>query len=134
SNRLLGTPNSDAKSWCAWHAQHAWFGQGQESHVHSRFHVGSLRRSTRASAKGRLLGERESYRSPRRLRRSETVRGSDHHGLPPLSPRGHANRADLQHVRSADALARRSRRAGVYRAGSARATTARVRSEEHTSK
>ena len=126
SDRLFGTPDSDAQSWRARHAQHAWLSEGQKSHVHSRFHVGDVRRSPGASAKGRLLGQRESYRAARRLRRSETIRRSHHHGLPPVSPRGHANRSHLQHVRSADALARRPRGASVYRASPQRPTTQRI--------
>ena len=80
SDRLFGTSDSNAQSWRARHAQHASPSEGQKSHVHSRFHVGDVRRSPGASAKGRLLGQRESYRAARRLRRSETVRGSDRHG------------------------------------------------------
>src|SRR5262249_29280924 len=89
--------------------------------------LGNLRRSLGASTKGGLLGERELYRTARGLRRSQTIRRSNDNGLPPLSPRRYANRANLQHVRSANALARWARRSGVYRTGPDRAITDGVR-------
>ena len=54
-------------------------------------------------------------RAARRLRRSEAFRGSDDHGVSPLSRHGHEDRAHLQHLRTADAVAGRPGGAGFYR-------------------
>ncbi len=61
-----------------------------------------------APAEGDLLGPREPDRAARRLRRGEALRRGADDGLPPPAGRRHGDRADLQHVRSADAPARRA--------------------------
>ena len=70
-------------------------------------HVGMLWRSGREPAAGNLLGPCESDRAARRLRRGQTIRRSHDHGLSPLPRRGHAHRADLQHLWPAHAAERR---------------------------
>jgi len=56
-----------------------------------------------ASAKGRLLGQRESYRSPGVYDEAKRFAEAITMAYTGITAR-HANRADLQHVRSADAL------------------------------
>ena len=71
-------------------------GAGQEGQVFPGLHFGvlmAIRRSVTAT--GNLLGQCESCRPARRLRRSQTIRRSHDHGLPPLSRRGYAHRAHL---------------------------------------
>ena len=48
--------------------------QGERGAVRPRLDLGGLRRSARASAEGIVLGQRQSDRPARRLRRSEAVR------------------------------------------------------------
>ena len=50
-----------------------------------------------------VLGQRQPHRTPRRLRRSQTVRRGDDRRLPPLPRAGHQDRPDLQHLRTAHA-------------------------------
>ena len=67
-----------------------------------------------------LLGQRQPGRAARRLRRGEALRRGDHDGVSPL-PRGrHAHRPHLQHLRAADAPARRPRRLELHRPGAER--------------
>ena len=68
-----------------------------------RVDVRGLRRSARASAEGNVLGQRESDRPARRVRRGQAVRRGDHDGLPPLSRPRREDRPHLQHVRPAHA-------------------------------
>src|SRR5439155_18575831 len=69
----------------------------------------------------------ESDRAARRLRRGETLRGGDDHGVSPPAPRRYQNCSDLQHVRFADAPARWTRRTSVYRPGVEWPTAQRLR-------
>ena len=85
-----------------------------------RLDVRGLRRSARASAEGNVLGQRQSDRPARRLRRSQAVRRGDHDRLSPLPRRRHEDRPHLQHLRPAHAHQRRPRRADVHRPGAAR--------------
>ena len=54
---------------------------------------------------------------PRGLRRSEAVRRSPDHGLPPPAGRRHLDRADLQHLRLTDARPRRAGDPDLHAAG-----------------
>ena len=78
-----------------------------------------LRRSAGASAAGVLLGPREPDRPARRLRRGQALRRGADDGLPPPAGRGHGDRADLQHLRPADAPARRPRDPDLHAPGAA---------------
>ena len=62
-----------------------------------------------ASAARELLGPRQPDRPARRLRRGQALRRGADDGLPPPAGRRHRDRADLQHLRPADAPARRPR-------------------------
>ena len=84
-------------------AQRARPGQVQAGAVPDLLDVGGVRRPARAPAEGDLLGQRQSHRSPGRLRRGQAIRRGDDHGLPPPAGRGHVHRAHLQHLRSAHA-------------------------------
>ena len=124
-DRLPRVADSDAEGRRARHAQRARPRQGQGRAVRDRVDVRGLRRSARASAEGNVLGQRQSDRPARRLRRSQAVRRGDHDGLPPLSRPRREDRPHLQHVRPADARQRRPRRARLHRAGAARRGRAR---------
>ena len=56
-----------------------------------------------------LLGQREPDRPARRVRRGQALRRGADDGLPAPAGREHRDRADLQHLRPADAAARRPR-------------------------
>ena len=62
-----------------------------------------LRRSGRASAAGRLLGQRQSDRLALLLRRRQALRRDAVLRLPPPAPARHQGRAHLQHLRPAHA-------------------------------
>ena len=64
-----------------------------------------VRRPAGAPAAGDLLGPRQPGRAARRLRRGQALRRGAHHGLPAHARRRHRHRADLQHLRPADAPA-----------------------------
>ena len=119
-DRLPRAADPDAESRRARHAQRARPGEGEEGDVPSRLDLGVLRRSAGSSAEGRLLGQREPDRAARRLRRGEAFRRGDDDGLPPLSRDRYEDRAHLQYLRSAHAVARRAGGAGVYRPGAER--------------
>src|SRR6202022_61365 len=53
--------------------------------THKTLDVGGIRRPARASTEGRLLGQRQSGRSARRVRRGEEIRRGDDDGLSALS-------------------------------------------------
>ena len=78
-----------------------------------------LRRPEGPSAARDLLGPREPDRPARRLRRGQALRRGADDGLPPPAGRGHGDRADLQHLRPADAPARRPRDPDVPAPGAA---------------
>ena len=77
--------------------------------VPARLDERGLRRSRGPPAARDVLGEREPDRPARRLRRGEALRRGADDGVPPPAGRGHHDRADLQHLRAADARARRAR-------------------------
>ena len=68
-------------------------------------------------------GTRQPHRPALRLRRSQALHRGRHHGLPPLSQRGHAHRPHLQHLRPAPAIERRPRGLEFHEAGPARRST-----------
>ena len=74
-------------------------------------HERGLRGSAGPPAAGELLGAREPRGSARRVRRGEALRRGHHDGLPEGARPEHADRADLQHLRTADAPRRRARAA-----------------------
>ena len=78
-----------------------------------------LRRPAGPPAAGVLLGSREPDRAARRLRRGQALRRSADDGLPQPAGRGHGDRADLQHLRPADASVRRPRDPDVHAPGAA---------------
>ena len=119
-DRLSGTPDPDAEGRVAGHAQCAGTGQGQGRAVPHRVHLRGVRRPAGASAEGDVLGEREPDRPAWCLRRGEAIRRGDDHGLPPLPRTRHAHRAHLQHLRAADAAARRARGLQLHRPGAER--------------
>ena len=91
------------------HPQRAGPGQVQARPVSAGVDVRGLRRPGGAPPARGVLGQREPGRAARRLRRGQALlRGADD-GLPPPAGRGHAHRAHLQHLRAADAPARRAR-------------------------
>ena len=67
-----------------------------------------LRRPAGAPAVRDLLGQRQSDRPARRLRRGEALRRGADDDVPHAAGRGHLHRADLQHVRAAHAPKRRA--------------------------
>ena len=74
-----------------------------------------------------LLGQRQPDRGPQRLRRGEALlRGGDD-GVPPLPRARRGDRADLQHVRAADAPGRRPRHPDLHHPGAARRADHRAR-------
>ena len=83
-DRLPRAADPDAEGRVARHAQRARPGQGQEGAVRARLDVRGLRRSARASAEGDVLGQRQSDRPARRLRRGQAVRRGDDARLPPV--------------------------------------------------
>ena len=62
--------------------------KAKDATVPAGFDLRGLRRPARASAEGNLLGQRQPGRAARGVRRSEAVRRSHDHGLPPLSRGG----------------------------------------------
>ena len=85
----------------------------------TRLDVRGLRRPAGPSAARVLLGPREPDRPARRLRRGQALRRGADDGLPPPAGRRHGDRADLQHLRPADAPARRPRDPDVPAPGAA---------------
>ena len=77
--------------------------------------------------RGDLLGQRQPDRRTQRLRRGEALLGGGHHGLPPQSRGWTRHRADLQHVRPADAPGRRPRHPDLHLPGAARRADHRAR-------
>ena len=89
------------------HAPHARARQDPPGPVPDRVDQRGVRRPAGASAAGELLGPRQPDRPARRLRRGQALRRGADDGLPPPAGRRHRDRPDLQHVRPADAPARR---------------------------
>ncbi len=102
-DRLPRAANPDAQGWRPRHAQGAGARQGQRRHVRYCVDIGGVRRSTRTSAEGNLLGQRESGRPTRCVRRGEAFRRSHDDGVSPLPRPGYEDRAHFQHIWSAHA-------------------------------
>ena len=81
-----------------------------------------LRRPAGPSADRGLLGPRQPGRPPRRVRRGQALRRGADDGLPHAPRGGHRHRADLQHLRPADAPQRRPRDPELHPAGAHAAT------------
>ena len=101
------------------HAPHARPGQAAPRALPARLDERGLRRPAGPPAARDLLGPREPDRPARRLRRGQALRRGADDGLPPPAGRGHRDRADLQHLRPADAPARRPRDPDVPAPGAA---------------
>ena len=91
------------------HAPRARAREVEARAVPARVDERGVRRSGGAPAARDVLGQREPDRPARRLRRGEALRRGADHGVPPPAGREHGDRADLQHLRAADARERRSR-------------------------
>ncbi len=89
----------------------------------SGLNIGSVRRSRRAPAAGRVLGPRQSDRHPLLLRRRQTLRRDAVLRLSPPAQTRHQGRAHLQHLRPAHAPERRPRGLQLHRASAAAAKT-----------
>ena len=107
ADRLPAAAAAHAQGRLARHAPHARPGQGAPRALRDRVDLGGLRRSEGPPAARVLLGPRQPDRPARRLRRGQALRRGADDGLPPPAGRRHGDRADLQHVRPADAAARR---------------------------
>ena len=119
ADRLPAAAAAHAEGRLARHAPHARAGQGAPRALPARLDVRGLRRSEGPSAARVLLGPREPDRPARRLRRGQALRRGADDGLPPPAGRRHGDRADLQHLRPADAPARRARDPDVPAPGAA---------------
>ena len=82
-----------------------------------RLDLRGLRRSARAPAEGNLLGQRQSDRPARLLRRGQAHRRGAVLRLPPTARARHQGRPHFQHLRPADEPGRRPRRLEFHRAG-----------------
>ena len=108
-DRLPAPAAADAQGRLARDAQRARPRQVQARALPARLDERGLRRPAGAPAAGDLLGPRQPDRPARRLRRGEALRRGADDGLPPPAGRRHRDRPDLQHLRAADAPARRPR-------------------------
>ena len=116
-DRLPASAAAHAQGRLVRDAQRDRPGQVQAGALPAGLDLRGLRRSGRAPAARDLLGQREPDRPARRLRRGQALRRGDGHGVPPPAGRRHVHRADLQHVRAADAAERRPRRADLHAPG-----------------
>ena len=98
-------------------AQLARPGQGQAGALPARLHLRGLRRPAGAPPARDLLGQRQPDRPARRVRRGQALRRGADDGLPAPAGRGHRDRADLQHLRAADARQRRPRHPDLHEPG-----------------
>src|SRR5688572_13582586 len=74
------------------------FGACEAGSLSSDLHFGMLRRPPGAPAIRNLLGQRESGGSALLLRREQTLRRSDDHGLPSQARSANQYRAHLQYL------------------------------------
>src|SRR5580704_13072158 len=114
--------HQDHQDLDCWHGQRAGTGQTVPGTNPARLNLRGLRRSAGASPDRGLLGARQSDRSAQLLRRGEARGRVAVHQLQPGAPRAGADRADLQHVRTADGPRRRSRDLELHRASASRRT------------
>ena len=109
ADRLPAPAAAHAEGRLARHAPHARPGQAAPRALPARLDERGLRRPAGPPAARGLLGPRQPDRPARRLRRGQALRRGADDGLPPPAGRRHGDRADLQHLRRADAPARRPR-------------------------
>ena len=108
-DRLPAAAAAHAQGRLARHPPHARRRQVQARTLPARLDQRGLRRSPGPPPDRGLLGPRQPDRPARRLRRGEALRRGDDDGLPPPAGRRHLDRPHLQHLRPADAGARRAR-------------------------
>ena len=84
-HRLPRASHPHAESRLARHPQRPRPRQGERRHIPPRLHQRMLRRPAHPPAEGGLLGQRESHRPPRRLRRGKALRRGDDDGVPSVS-------------------------------------------------
>ena len=106
-DRLPAAAAAHAQGRLLRHPPHARPRQVQARALPDRLDQRGLRRPPGPPAARGLLGQRQPDRPARRLRRGEALRRGADHGLPPPAGRRHVDRADLQHLRAADARPRR---------------------------
>ena len=127
ADRLPAAAAAHAQGRLLRHAPRARAGQAAPRALPDRLDVRGLRRPAGPPAARVLLGPREPDRPARRLRRGQALRRGADDGLPPPAGRGHRDRAHLQHLRPADAPARRPRDPDVPAPGAAGPADHRVR-------
>ena len=108
-DRLPAAAAADAEGRLLRHPQHAGGGEVQAGAVPARLDLGGLRRPRDPPPARGLLGQRQPDRPARGLRRGQALRRGADDGLPPPAGRQHLHRPHLQHLRLADAPARRAR-------------------------
>ena len=126
-DRLPAPAAADAQGRLVRHAQRARPREGEARPVPARLDERGLRRPAGAPAARDLLGARQPDRPARRLRRGEALRRGADDGLPPPAGRRHGDRAHLQHLRPADAAARRPRDPDLHPPGARGEAADRVR-------
>ena len=108
-DRLRAAAAAHAEGRRLRHPQHARPGEGQARALPDRLDLRGLRRPARPPPARDLLGQRQPDRPARRLRRGQALRRGADDGLSAPAGRGHRDRPHLQHLRAADAAARRPR-------------------------
>ncbi len=120
AHRLPAAAAAHAQGRLVRHAPHARPRQEAPRPLPDRLDQRGLRRPAGPPAARELLGPRQPDRPARRLRRGQALRRGADDGLPPPAGRGHGDHPDLQHVRPADAPARRPRDPDVPAPGARR--------------
>jgi hypothetical protein len=120
SHPLPVQPDQDGQIECDGDAEHAGPGP-QAGCAHSTgVDLGDLRRARHPSAAGDLLGQREPDRAALLLRRGQARRRDADDGLSPPEGGRHADRTNLQHLRSAHGGKRRAGGVELHRPGAER--------------
>ena len=109
ADRLSAPASGHAQGRLVRHPPHAGPGQAAPRALPDRLDQRGVRRSEGPPPARDLLGAREPDRAARRVRRGQALCRGAHDGVPPPAGRGHRDRSDLQHIRSAHAPARRPR-------------------------
>ena len=109
ADRLPAPAAAHAQGRLARHPPHARAGQAPPRALPALLDQRGLRRPGDPPAGRGLLGQRQPDRPARRLRRGQALRRGADDGLSPPAGRRHGDRADLQHLRGADAAPRRPR-------------------------
>ena len=120
AHRLSAAAAAHAQGGLDRHPAQPGPGQGQGGPVPAGLDIGVVRRPAGPPAARDVLGQREPGRAARRLRRGQTVRRGDDHGLPQGAGRRHRDRSHLQHLRPTDATPGRASHPDVHRSGIAR--------------